>query len=492
MPGAAFVAYSAPIMADRPTPSRAKPASDVAPWGDLFTGGRGIFSVLVMLGVILQALQILVITIIMPTVVADVGGADFYTWPSMLYTVGTIVGTASVGPAWALFGRRGGTVFPALLFLAATTACALAPTMGFLIVARAVQGFAGGLIFGGGMALIGSLFPEALRRRIIAAQQGIWMIAQLLGPALGGGFAEIGWWRGSFWSMVPLTLLFAAIAWFKIPEETPDAAAPPAKNIPVVRLALLSAGVFAVALSGPAPNMTLRLSLLALAVALVWGTFRLDARSANRLYPTGAFSPRSPVGLALLVLFTGGMAQTSVNLFMPLLLQVVHGVTPLFISFIAIVISTGWTLGTFVVSGWSGRREDVVLQIGPILMLIGLGTMALVSAKPMLVVLTFAAFCLGVGVGIHNVHLIARTIANARPGEERITSSSVPSMRSLGTAFGAAFAGGISSMAGLGDATEPEAVGRAVTWVYTFNLVPLVVAVVFVTLLVRMGRRARA
>ena len=174
-----------------------KPASRAAaPWGDLFRDGRGIYSVLVMLGVVVHALQVLVVTIIMPTVVADVGGAAFYTWPMMLYTVGAIVGTASVGPVWSVFGRRGGTVVSALVFLVATIACALAPNMGLLVTARLFQGFGGGLIFGGGMALISGLFAEALRRRIIAAQQGIWMVAQLLGPVVGGGFAELGWWRG--------------------------------------------------------------------------------------------------------------------------------------------------------------------------------------------------------------------------------------------------------------------------------------------------------
>ncbi len=469
-----------------------KPASRAAaPWGDLFRDGRGIYSVLVMLGVVVHALQVLVVTIIMPTVVADVGGAAFYTWPMMLYTVGAIVGTASVGPVWSVFGRRGGTVVSALVFLVATIACALAPNMGLLVTARLFQGFGGGLIFGGGMALISGLFAEALRRRIIAAQQGIWMVAQLLGPVVGGGFAELGWWRGSFWSMVPLVLAFTALAWFRIPDEDPSTEPPRSRSIPVLRLMLLTTGVFCVALSGPAKDLFLRGGLLLLAVALVWFTLRLDARSSNRLYPSHAFSPRSPVGLGLLVLFTGGMAQTTVNLFMPLLLQVVHGVTPLFVSFIAIIISFAWTFGTFAVSGWSGRREDFALTSGPLLMFAGMAVMALAAAQPMLVTLSVAALALGLGVGIHNIHIVARTISHALPGEERITSAAIPSIRSLGTAFGAAVAGGISTMAGLGDATNPANVGRAVSDVYVFNLVPLALTIVFMALLVRMGRRGR-
>jgi uncharacterized membrane protein len=62
-----------------------------------------------------------------------------------------------------------------------------------------------------------------------------------------------------------------------------------------------------------------------------------------------------------------GMTQTSVTLFLPLLLQVVHRVSPLVINFLSIVISMGWTTATFTVSGWSGMRERLALISGPVI-----------------------------------------------------------------------------------------------------------------------------
>ena len=79
-----------------------------AVWADLFRDGRGIYTTLLVLGVCLHALQILVIAIIMPTVVADIGGADYYTWPAMLYTIGSIIGAACVGPLWDWLGVKHG------------------------------------------------------------------------------------------------------------------------------------------------------------------------------------------------------------------------------------------------------------------------------------------------------------------------------------------------------------------------------------------------
>ncbi|MDX1484602.1 MAG: MFS transporter [Alphaproteobacteria bacterium] len=469
-------------------------AADIpkASLSELFQGGRALYTVLVLLGVGLYALMNLVIAIVMPTVVADIGGAGFYAWPAMLYTIGAIVGAASLGPVWSVFGRRRGYAVSGLLFMVATAGCALAPDMAILIVSRACQGFAGGLITGGGMALVSGLFTEPQRKRIMALHQGVWMIAQLMGPAVGGAFAEIGWWRGSFWTMVPVMLGFAVLAWFKIPEgRGEDAAGRRSGPFPFLRLGLLTGGVFAVALAGPVFDGAMRILMIAAAVVLVVVCLRLDARAANRLYPTGALSIFSPVGLGLWILLLGGMAQTSVNVFMPLLLQVVHGVTPLFVSFIAITVSAGWTVATFVVSGYAGRREDHALRAGPLMMLIGLGGIVVCAQLPLLWVLTAAAFMLGLGVGAHNVLLVTKIMGSGLEGEERVTGSSIPSMRSLGTAFGAAIGGMVASVAGLGDATDPAAVGPAVSSVFAFNLLPLTLAAVFMFMLIPLARRGR-
>ena len=199
--------------------------------------------------------------------------------------------------------------------------------------------------------------------------------------------------------------------------------------------------------------------------------------------PSGALSVFSPVGLGLWIIMLGGMAQTSVNIFMPLLLQVVHGVTPLFVSFIAITVSVGWTIATFLVSGYSGRREALALKTGPILMLVGMGSIAACAQLPLLWVLAIAAFVLGLGVGAHMVILVNRIMTSGKAGEESVTGASIPSMRSLGTAFGAAMGGMVSTVAGLGDGTDAAAVGPAVNSIFALNMIPLVVTAAFMFML---------
>jgi hypothetical protein len=70
-------------------------------------------------------------------------------------------------------------------------------------------------------------------------------------------------------------------------------------------------------------------------------------------------------------------------------------------------------------------------------------------------------------------------MGSAAQGEQRSTASALTSVRSLGTAFGAAIAGVVANAAGLGDARDPEAVGHAVTMVYLFCWIPFGLAAVF-------------
>lgn len=463
-----------------------------APWRDLFRDGRAPFSIMVLMGVCLHALQILVTAIIMPTIVADIGGADYYTWPAMLYTIGSIVGAVSVGPVWNRLGPRKGYCLSGLVFVLATAGSAMAPHMGWLIAVRGLQGLAGGLVIGGGMALIIGLFEDRLRTRILAMYQGTWMVAWLLGPVVGGAFAQVGWWRGSFWAMVPFALILVVTAWIVVPDRFEHQDEGPAKPFPLKRLAILTSGVFCIALAGPADDALYRTVLVIAGIGLLWFTFRLDGASENRLYPSTAFSLRSPVGLAFWIVLLVGMVQTSVQVFLPLLLQVVQGVPPIFISYIAMVTSLGWTVGTFTVSSWTGGRERLALWSGPLVMMVGLAGVIVSAQTPMLIVLTAATFIMGFGVGTHNVHLLSRTMAAAAPGEERVTASAIPSLRSLGTALGAATSGVLSTMAGLGDATSAETVGPAITFVYSATMIPVAAAAIFMFMLLRPGMGATA
>lgn len=461
-------------------------------WGEIFRGGLGLYSTLIIGGVAMQATQMLVIAIIMPTVVADIGGAGYYTWAAMLYTIGSIVGGASTGMVWARLGARRAYTLGALVFALGTVSCALAPDIGALIVSRTVQGWAGGLVAGSGMALITSLYSSRLRTRIIAITQGTFTACHLSGPVVGGMFAAMHWWRGSFWVMAPLMLVFGGLAYAHVPDRIGHGARGRLSRPPLLRLAGLAVGVCSIAAAGPAQGLLLRFLLLSGGIGLLALVFRFDRHAANNMFPATALSFNAPIGLGLWILAFHGMTQTSVNLFLPLLLQVVHGVSPIFVNFLSILISCGWTIGTFTASGWSGIRERVVLASGPVLAFTGLVCLTLVALQPALVLLAASTLLMGLGIGIYNVHLVARIMGCAAPEEQRSLASALTSVRSLGTAVGAAFAGVVASTAGLGAATEPLAVGHAVTAVYLFCWIPFGLIAIFMFRFIRLALPRRS
>ena len=100
-------------------------------WSEIFRNGLGLYSALVIGGIAMNATQMLVIAIIMPTIVRDIGGASFYTWAAMLYTIGSIVGGASTGMVWSRLGARRAYTLAAGVFALGTVCCALVPDIGF-------------------------------------------------------------------------------------------------------------------------------------------------------------------------------------------------------------------------------------------------------------------------------------------------------------------------------------------------------------------------
>jgi len=192
--------------------------------------------------------------------------------------------------------------------------------------------------------------------------------------------------------------------------STPTPSAIVCPPCPLFRLATLASGVFCIAASGSVSGAVPRVGFIAAAVLLITLTFRLDRVAPNNLFPPDALSLSAPIGLALWILAFHGMTQTSVSLFLPLLLQVVHGVSPFFINVLSIVISIGWSIGTFSVSGWSGARERVALLSGPVIAFTGLVLLTSFALLPGLAMLVVSAFVMGIGIGVYNVHLVARAI----------------------------------------------------------------------------------
>ena len=175
-------------------------------WADMFRGIRGVYTILLNVGIGVHAIDIFVITTVMPAVVADIGGVEFYAWTTMLYMVGTVMGAAGGRYARSVLGRRRSYVGSGLIFLAGALGCALAPNMAVLLIFRMVEGIGGGLLMSQSMTLVNDLYTGKLRTRVLATITTTWSIAAVVGPLIGGIWGNLGIWRGAFLTTSVLTL----------------------------------------------------------------------------------------------------------------------------------------------------------------------------------------------------------------------------------------------------------------------------------------------
>ncbi len=454
-------------------------------WTELFRGRLAAYTLLLNLGIGLHAVDVFIIATVMPSVVADIGGVAFYTWPVMLYMVASIVGAASGGPVMAALGNQKGYAAGAAVFLLGTVGCAIAPAMASLLVARAVQGAGGGLVMALSMALVRELYPVSLRTRALASISATWGIAALLGPFVGGVFSEIGWWRGAFWAGVPVVALFMIVAWRTLPRARGADSVP---AFPLRRIALLGAGVLGVAASALVESLAAQIVLVIVAIAMVALAFRLDRGAANRLFPSHPLSIAHPVGVAYLIFFLISVTHSAFGVFMPLLVQVLHGGSPLLAGFFNTILAFAWTAGSLGSSGLEGRWVRRVIVLGPLAITCGVVGQALVVVDGELATLAAFVALTGLGIGVCHPHIVHWTMSAARAGEEGLTASSISTIRSLGVAIGAAFSGLVANTVGLASGVAESAVATTAAWVYGLVIVAPSIATVLAARLVWLRR----
>ncbi|MEX2298612.1 MAG: MFS transporter [Dongiaceae bacterium] len=461
-------------------------------WRELFRGERAIFVIVLNLGIGLHAIDVFVISTIMPEVIKDIGGISFYSWATMTYMVATIVGASCGGIVQIDLGPRRGYVLGALIFVIGTVGCAVSPSMALMLVARAIQGLGGGLIVSQSLSLIRLLFEDRLRTRMLALVSGVWGVASLLGPLVGGIFSELHWWRGAFWSTVPVILTFMILAWFSLPNaDAQEEHRVP--RLPWRRLLLLATSVIAIGTAGVLSGRLMPALLMLLAGALIWLTMRMDAAASQPLFPRGALSWFQPIGGAYWFFLMTSVTHTALGVYLPLVLQVEYGMPPLAAGYFNAIFALSWTTSSFAVAGFARRWLPVTVLGGAGLALIGMTALAfaIVGGTPLIVGICVAVT--GVGVGTSNLHLTAATMAAARPGEETLTAASIPMVRSLGIALGSALAGLIANNAGIAQGVTPETVASAARWVISLaTLSPLLMLVFGLRFITLQARQTRA
>jgi len=445
-------------------------------WREIFTGDYAMATLLVNIGIMVHAIDVLILTTILPAMVRDIGGAHYYTWSTMLYMVSSIIGAASVGNLRQRAGLKRAYLAGAFGFLLGSIGCALAYSMPILLVFRFIQGLGGGILIALSIGMVGESFPERIKKRVLALISGSWGLAALLGPAVGGFFADFISWRGAFWVNVPILFFMLWVAYRILPENHGKV---PPKRLPWLRLGLLTFAVLQIGLAGQSYPLLFQMLLIGGGILCLFATFRLDAEAHNRLFPPHPFSLRSLRGAAYWVMYLSSITHTVIGIFLPLALQAIYGASALTSGYIAAILAFCWTIASMATSGIHGVHALRLIIIGQILCVAGLAGLAIGNVHLPLWAIPALSGLTGLGLGASNLHLTEAFMRQTRQDELALTSSSMPTIRSLGIAFGAAFSGIIANAAGLGDNLQAEDVARATSWVLAIGLLAPLVALAF-------------
>jgi MFS family permease len=449
-------------------------------------GRHLVYTLLLTLSIGLHALGMHMLATVLPSIVADLGGAAFYAWATLLYTIASIIGTVCGGRLTARLDLRRGYLVGALVFLAGSVGCATAPHIAVLLLARTLQGFGSGLLVSIAYSMVSELYVDVLRPRVLSAISGMWGVAALLGPLVGGMFAASEWWRGAFWVTMPVLVPLCLLAWYTLPAMAINGGA---GSFPLLRLTLLGIGVLGVATSGQVPSLLLRLALIGSAIVLVGWAFRCDNRAANRLFPSQPLSLKTSVGIASWIFLLFGITTSQATVFMPLIVHVLYGVSLLEAGYITALLSLAWTIMALYSASLQDRRVRVVIVSGPLMILGGITGLAASIAHGPLLLLSLCVSLIGAGIGVCFAHISSWSIAVARQGERAVTASAIPTLQSLGIAFGAALAGLVANTAGLATDITPSTIVAAATWVYRLAIIAPFVLTILAWRLVQLHKQ---
>lgn len=427
------------------------PPQDAAP---LQMSHREILEALsgLLLAMFVAMLSSTVVTNALPRIVTDLGGSQTgYTW----VVVATLLTMTATTPVWGkladLFSKKALVQAALVIFAAGSLLAGLAPSMGVLIGARAVQGLGVGGLTALVQVIIASIVTPRERGRYAGYIGAVFGLATVSGPLLGGLIVDapgLGW-RWTFFLGIPVAVLA-----FLVLQRT--------LHLPLVRreahidylgAALIMASVSTlliwVSLAGNnfAWASVTSVVLVGLSVALLAAAIFVEGRVAREpVIPLRLFRDRT-TSLSTLASVLVGVAMFGSTVYLSQYFQMARGMTPTHAGLMSIFMVGGMLASTIVTGRLitaTGRWKGFLVG-GMVLTIVGLSLLSTIDAHTDLILVGAFMVVLGVGIGATMQNLVLAVQNNAAHADIGAASSLVVFFRSLGGVLGVSALGAVLS-----------------------------------------------
>lgn len=367
------------------------------------------------LGAGLVFLDSSVANVALPAIQAELGlTTAAQQWVASAYLLSLSVLLLVGGRLADLFGRKRLFVIGLGAYAAIATSAALAPSGGFLIAARALQGVAGALLVPTTLALINANFPASERGRAIGTWAAWSGITTILGPVLGGLAIDYLSWRFAF-LITPLLAVVALVSARPVPESVDEDADHRLDYAGVLLVVAAVGGVVFALIQGPVVGfgnsavIVPGLVGIVLLAAFAWWETRID----NPVMPYAMFANRNLAVANLVTLFVYA-GLYGVSFYITLYVQTALGVSATLAGSVFIPI----TILLFFLSPIAGRLNDRfgprwLMFAGPLLASVGIGIAGLTGPGEVWTLLVPGVVVFGIGLGFTVAPVTATAIGSA-------------------------------------------------------------------------------
>ena len=418
----------------------ATPRTPTAHIQDAATSSRGWVLALTSIASFMVALDALVVSTALSTIRVELGASiESLEWTVNAYNLSFAVLLLTGAALGDYLGRRRVFLVGLGVFTAASAACALAPNINWLIVARAVQGAGGALVMPLAMALLSAAYPREERAKALGIYSGITGLALISGPVIGGAIVQGVAWQWIFWLNVPIGLVTLALVGSRIRESVGSRA-----GLDIGGLLLASGTslglVWGLARANSAGWLSPEVDA-ALAAGLALGVLFVawEMRTRQPMIPMRLFSSRAfSASNAACFLFTAALYGTL--FFVAHFFQTAQGFGPL----AAGVRMLPWTATLFVFAPLAGRLvnrvgERPLIVFGLLSQAVGMAWLGRVAAPDLAFMSMLAPLIIaGAGVSIAMPAAQNSVVSAVAPTEIGKASGTYNSVRFLGGAFGIA------------------------------------------------------